>query len=198
MLTPTVVLTAGHCTEAPAAFAVVYTASDVRTDQSYAFASRLFVHPEYDNAPWWTNDVGAAILDTPLDLPDSAYGELPEVGSLSDLKTGKKSMFTAVGYGLQQINPAFYEAEPVRMRANPHLLQVDVAGFVGPYSLLLSNNNSTGGTCFGDSGGPNFLNDSNVVAGVTSFGINGNCAGTGGVFRMDRSWSLDWVNSFLD
>ena len=35
--------------------------------------------------------------------------------------------------------------------------------------MLLSNNHSTGGTCFGDSGGPNFLGDSSVVAGVTLF-----------------------------
>jgi secreted trypsin-like serine protease len=63
--------------------------------------------------------------------------------------------------------------------------------------MMLSNNAKTGGTCFGDSGGPNFLGSSNVVAAVTSFGIN-NCTGVGGVFRMDRSWSLDWVNSFLD
>jgi secreted trypsin-like serine protease len=63
--------------------------------------------------------------------------------------------------------------------------------------MLLSNNAHTGGTCFGDSGGPNFFYGTNIVAGVTSFGINGNCAGTGGVFRMDRSWALDWVGSFL-
>jgi hypothetical protein len=105
--------------------------------------------------------------------------------------------FTAVGYGLQRINPVFVEAERDRMVATPRLIQINVPGFTGDFSLLLSNNASTGGTCFGDSGGPNFLGDSNVVAGVTSFGINGNCAGTGGVFRMDRSWSLDWVSSFL-
>ena len=85
-----------------------------------------------------------------------------------------------------------------RMVAYPQLIQINVPGFTGDFSLLLSNNAHTGGTCFGDSGGPNFLGDSHVVAGVTSFGINGNCAGTGGVFRMDRSWSLDWVNTFLD
>jgi secreted trypsin-like serine protease len=64
--------------------------------------------------------------------------------------------------------------------------------------MLLSNNANTGGTCFGDSGGPNFLGTSNIVAAVTSFGINGNCAGTGGVFRMDRQGVNDWVKSFLD
>lgn len=79
------------------------------------------------------------------------------------------------------------------MVANPHLLQINVPGFTGDFSILLSNNHATGGTCFGDSGGPNFLRDSRVVVGVTSFGINGNCAGTGGVYRVDRSWSLGWL-----
>ena len=106
--------------------------------------------------------------------------------------------FTSVGYGLQQINPVMVQADRIRMFAQPHLIQINTPGFTGDFSLLLSNNASTGGTCFGDSGGPNFLGDSNVVAGVTSFGLNGNCAGTGGVFRMDRQNVLDFVNSFLN
>jgi secreted trypsin-like serine protease len=83
------------------------------------------------------------------------------------------------------------------MVAHPKLNQINVPGFTGDFSLLLSNNASSGGTCFGDSGGPNFLGSSNVVAGVTSFGINTNCAGTQGVFRMDRQNVLDFVNSYL-
>lgn len=106
-------------------------------------------------------------------------------------------MFTAVGYGLQQINPVFIQADRVRMAAHPQLIQINVPGLAGDFSLLLSNSRSTGGTCFGDSGGPNFLGDSQVVAGVTSFGFNGNCAGTGGVFRMDRQNVLDFVESYL-
>ncbi|MEM5775551.1 MAG: trypsin-like serine protease, partial [Anaerolineaceae bacterium] len=86
----------------------------------------------------------------------------------------------------------------IRMVAYPHLIMINVPGFTGSFSLLLSNNAATGGTCFGDSGGPNFLGDTNIVAAVTSFGINGNCAGTGGVFRMDRAEALNWVSSFLD
>ena len=111
--------------------------------------------------------------------------------------------FTAVGYGLQQIvdnpvkGPIHIQADKVRMVAYPKLNQINAPGFTGDYSLLLSNNHSTGGTCFGDSGGPNFLGDSNVVAGVTSFGMNGNCGGTGGVFRMDKQDVLDFVQSFL-
>jgi len=32
-----------------------------------------------------------------------------------------------------------------------------------------------------------------VVGGVTSFGMNGNCAGTGGVYRVDRADDLGWL-----
>ncbi len=86
----------------------------------------------------------------------------------------------------------------LRMQATPHLLQINVPGFTGDFSMLLSNNAYSGGTCFGDSGGPNFIGNTLVVGGVTSFGINGNCAGTGGVFRMDTKKALDFVNQFLD
>ena len=57
-----------------------------------------------------------------------------------------------------------------------------------PQGRSLDNIWNGGGsnTCFGDSGGPNFLGDTNTVAAVTSFGKNGNCAGQGGVFRMDQ------------
>ena len=53
------------------------------------------------------------------------------------------------------------------------------------------------GTCFGDSGGPNFIGSSNVIGGVTSFGINGNCAGTGGVYRVDQADDLAWLATFF-
>ena len=139
------------------------------------------------------------VLDEPVEM--AAYGELPELDQLDALKTRRgrqDTTFTAVGYGLQQINPVFVEAERVRMVARPRLIQINTPGFTGDFSLLLSNNHSTGGTCFGDSGGPNFLGDSLVVAGVTSFGINGNCAGTGGVYRIDRADDLDWIATFFD
>lgn len=126
------------------------------------------------------------------------YGALPKQDVLDRMarQRGLQNVtFTAVGYGLQRINPVFVEAARVRMLARPHLIQINTA-FTGDFSILLSNNASTGGTCFGDSGGPNFIGDSNVVGGVTSFGINGNCAGTGGVYRVDRRDDLDWLATF--
>ncbi|HMO56167.1 MAG TPA: trypsin-like serine protease, partial [Roseiflexaceae bacterium] len=75
----------------------------------------------------------------------------------------------------------------------PHLLQINTPGFTGDFSMLLSNNSNTGGTCFGDSGGPNFIGNSNVVGGVTSYGLNGSCGGTGDVYRVDRADDLNWL-----
>jgi hypothetical protein len=208
LLSPTVFLTAGHCTEAPAAHVEIWFDSDVESGipaNGYPFTGDVggtpYTHPDYNPNAFFLRDVGVVVLDEPFLSPNGVYGELPSLNQLDALKTrrGRQDVtFTAVGYGLQRINPVHVEAERVRMVAHPKLNQINVPGFVGDFSLLLSNNHSTGGTCFGDSGGPNFLGDSNIVAGVTSFGKNGNCAGTGGVFRMDRSWSLDWVSSFLD
>ena len=205
LLSPTVFLTAGHCTSAPAAHVEIWfysTEAEVLAN-GYPFVGEVggtpFVHPDYYDAPFFVHDVGVVVLDEPYFMDE--YGVLPELDQLDALKTHRglqNVTFTAVGYGLQQINPVFVEAERSRMVAYPHLIQINVPGFTGDFSLLLSNNHSTGGTCFGDSGGPNFLGDSNVVAAVTSFGINGNCAGTGGVFRMDREDVLEFVNFFLD
>lgn len=210
LLSATVLLTAGHCAGAPDEFSGmrVFTESDVDNgDNNYPFAGPNSVeavswaaHPLYPTAPFFVHDVGVVILEEPGVVLDE-YGTLPSVNQLDSLKTKRglqNVTFTSVGYGLQQINPVFVQSDRVRMVAYPHLIQINVPGFTGDFSMLLSNNHSTGGTCFGDSGGPNFLGNSNVVAGVTSFGINGNCAGTGGVFRMDRQNVLDFVNSYLN
>ena len=206
LLSDTVFLTAGHCTEAPAAHVEIWFDADVESGipaNGYPFTGDVggtpHPHPDYNPNAFFLRDVGVVVLDESFPSPNGEYGELPSLNQLDALKTkrGQQDVtFTAVGYGLQQSNPVHVQAERVRMVAHPKLNQIN-NGYVRDFSILLSNNAHTGGTCFGDSGGPNFLGDSNVVAGVTSFGKNGNCAGTGGVFRMDRSWSLDWVGSFL-
>jgi len=206
LLSPTVFLTAGHCTEAPAAHAEIWFAADVQSGvpaNGYPFTGDVggttYTHPDFYTAAFFVHDVGVVVLDEPVEM--STYGVLPAINQLDALKTKRGLQdvtFTAVGYGLQAINPVFVEQLKIRMVAHPKLNQINVPGFTGDFSLLLSNNHSTGGTCFGDSGGPNFLGDSNIVAGVTSFGINGNCAGTGGVFRMDRQNVQDFVNGFMN
>jgi len=223
LLSSTIVLTAGHCTnnfpDSPYTGMRVFTESDVEagigTTNNYPFAGPNAVeatswaaHPLYETAPFFLHDVGVVVLSAPVTLPASQYGQLPTVDQFDQLKARrgqKDTTFTAVGYGLQESFPdqAFFLANNrrTRMSATPRLIQINVPGYTGGFSMLLSNNHSTGGTCFGDSGGPNFYGSGNtetrIVAAVTSFAKNGNCAGTGGVFRMDRQDVLDFVQSYL-
>ena len=213
LLSATVLLTAGHCTNGFPDFEFsgmrVFTESDVQNgDNNYPFAGPNSVeavswaaHPLYETAPFFVHDVGVVILEEPGVVLDE-YGTLPSVNQFDSFKPnrGQKVTFTSVGYGRQESfpTPASFLASNTRTRyvAHPKLIQIN-GGIVGNFSMLLSNNHHTGGTCFGDSGGPNFLGDSNLVAGITSFGLNGNCAGTGGVFRTDRQDVLDFVNGYL-
>lgn len=218
LLSATVLLTAGHCTnnfpDEPFTGMRVFTESDVQagigTTNNYPFAGPNSVeavswaaHPLYETAPFFVHDVGVVILEEPGVVLDE-YGTLPAVNQFDSFKPkrGQKITFTSVGYGLQESfpTPASFLASNTRTRyvAHPKLIQINTPGFTGDFSMLLSNNHHTGGTCFGDSGGPNFLGDSNVVAGITSFGLNGNCAGTGGVFRTDRQDVQDFINSYLN
>lgn len=153
----------------------------------------VHTHPDYDPNAFYLYDLGVVELKWNGKKPYMPkYGELPELNQLDALKKSPPAEFTAVGYGAQEISPVKIEAERVRMVSYPYLIQVNT-GLTGDYSLLLSNNHATGGTCFGDSGGPNFFRDSNVIAGVTSYVKNGNCAGTGGVYRLDRQDALEWL-----
>ncbi len=208
LMSPTVFLTAGHCTESPADHVEIWFDADVQSgvpDNGYPFTGEVggtpYTHPQFDPDAFYLYDLGVVVLDEPMTM--STYGALPELNSLDKLKTrrGQQDVtFTAVGYGLQKSFPdaASWKnsALKVRMVAHPHLLQINT-GLTGDGSLLLSNNAHTGGTCFGDSGGPNFVGTSNVVAGVTSFGLNPTCGGTGGVYRVDRADDLDWLAQFL-
>jgi|SRR5688572_11476298 hypothetical protein len=203
LLSSTLFLTAGHCTEAPAAHVEIWFDSDVTNAalHDYPFTGDVggtpYTHPQYNPNAFYLYDLGVVVLDEPYVLDE--YGALPTLNQLDQYATRRgqnKVTFTAVGYGLQESFPdaAAWKENNLRIRmvAYPKLNQIN-GGLVGDFSLLLSNNAHTGGTCFGDSGGPNFIGDSNVIAGVTSFGLNGNCAGTGGVYRVDRADDLDWL-----
>ncbi|WP_114796727.1 trypsin-like serine protease [Gaiella occulta] len=223
LMSERVFLTAGHCTEAPAAgIEIFFAPGPIQVDPNYVSVARggsgcantavtgypchgdvggtPYTHPQYDPNAFYRFDLGVVVLDRPH--PMAAYGALPQQDVLDRLKTKRGTQdvtFTAVGYGLQKAFPDAAswktQADRVRMVAHPRLIQINT-GFTGDGSLLLSNNASTGGTCFGDSGGPNFVGASNVVAGVTSFGLNGTCGGTGGVYRVDRADDLGWLSTF--
>jgi secreted trypsin-like serine protease len=203
LMSSRIFLTAGHCTEAPAAHAEIWFDADVTNAAAHNYPFKgdvggtTYTHPDYNPNAFYYRDMGVVVLDKAVKM--KTYGKLPALNSLDALQPSAATKFTAVGYGRQESYPdaASWQnvALRIRMVAHPHLVQINT-GFTGDFSMLLSNNANTGGTCFGDSGGPNFLGNSTTVAGITSFGLNSTCGGTGGVFRTDRSWSLNWLATF--
>ena len=210
LLSPTVMLTAGHCTFGTSSGRVWFDA-DVgagRPGNGYPFAggtgiefAEIYTHPDYNDGAFYLFDIGIAILSEPVSLDN--YGTLADIGTLDGLKTERglqQQSFTVVGYGLQSVKPTL-QADLVRYRGTVNLIDVSgTAGIPAGTSVLLTNNpgkKATGGTCFGDSGGPTFWGDSNVVVAVTSFGLNQNCKGLGGGYRVDQTEDQDWINSFL-
>jgi secreted trypsin-like serine protease len=212
LLSPTVMLTAGHCTFGTSGGRVWFE-PDVgagRPGNGYPFSGgtsiefvEIYTHPDYDNDAFYLHDAGIVILSEPVSL--GTYGTLAEEGLLDDLarQRGQQNQsFTVVGYGLQSVVPTL-QADLVRYKGEVKLIDVNgTFGIPAGVSASFTNNpgkgNGSGGTCFGDSGGPIFHGDSNVVAAVTSYGINANCAGTGGGYRVDTPDDQAWINGFLD
>ena len=83
LLSPVIVLTAGHCAGEPGEFTGmrVFTASDVRGNPDYPAggpsaieAKAWHSHPNFTEALFFLHDVGVIELSSPVTLPASAYG----------------------------------------------------------------------------------------------------------------------------
>ena len=55
-----------------------------------------------------------------------------------------------------------------------------------------------GGSCFGDSGGPVLVNNTNQVIAVVSYGPSQTCHGADYSWRVDTAAAYEFVNGFLD
>jgi secreted trypsin-like serine protease len=205
-------LTAGHCTYGASGGRVWFEADVAagRPENGYPFGggtsiefAEIYTHPDYLPGAFYLYDVGVVILSEPVYL--DSYAQLAEVGLLDRLATRRgvqDTSFTVVGYGLQSVVPTL-QADLVRYMGTVQLIDVKgTFGIPSGTSASFTNNpgkgNGSGGTCFGDSGGPIFHGDSLTIAAVTSFGVNSNCAGTSGGYRVDTLSNQLFINQFLD
>ena len=64
--------------------------------------------------------------------------------------------------------------------------------------LRISMNASTGngGTCYGDSGGPNFLGQTNVIAAITITG-DAVCRATNVTYRLDTESARSFLSRYV-
>lgn len=149
-----------------------------------------YPHPQYDDLAFYIHDAGV------IELDEAQSGDHATIASEDYLQryAGRRNehRFEVVGYGLEKVLPFADFGGDTRMKAEPKLNTI-VSNPKDTY-IILSNNPRTGGTCFGDSGGPTFdTTDSSMVVAVTSFGYSPNCTGVGGAYRIDQPDDLAFL-----
>jgi len=215
LIAPDVFLTASHCTlffEQDLA-AAGYTAlvsfdnpipfGDLTSKSTRLVAvTQVVSNPGYNQAQSDSGDIAVLLVDsrqtrgiTPAVLPSA--GLLDQLAAQNGLKN---TVYTAVGYGLQNRvtgggTPFFQDRNPVpRMYAFSSFHSLN-----GGY-IRLSQNPSTGdgGTCFGDSGGPNFLNV-NGTRTLVAITITGDsvCRSTNVDLRLDTESARGFLAPFV-
>jgi hypothetical protein len=219
LLSPRLMLTAGHCTAYDPEYGTPASA-EIWFDEEIIYDPDLddYVNPvwatgvPYPHAGYVglyipdTHDIGVVVLDEPVEM--ARYGQLPPLGFLDDMankKDRESVIFTDVGYGVNDMRPVVVSLR-TRYKALSFLLNLENAVTDG-YNLQTSNNPGkwaedgvSGGTCFGDSGGPIFYGgyDSDLVVGIVSFGMNANCDGPDFAYRVDIVDSYDFLSDFAE
>jgi hypothetical protein len=227
LIAPNVVLTAGHCTDGAVAARIWFNEDVTYDSVPYplypyggpgsgAIEGTPYTNPDYrsDDNPYGGGnglpafsyrDVGIVVLDEPVSMDE--YAALPATGLVDTLR--KKRPIDFVGYGVQyqaQIPgkelpqpPPYYRwtGPRVRMYAPSKLVSGEFVHSAEYVRMTLNPGRGSGGTCFGDSGGPDLLGGTNTVLAVNSYVTNHNCSGVGYSARVDIPEILEWIESFL-
>jgi secreted trypsin-like serine protease len=195
LISSTVFLTAAHC-EIPGV-----THVNVTFDSAYVsptgktYGGTWHADPAYNQAQKDPHDIAVIVLDHPVRITPAL---LPGPGSLDGL--GKNAQFTSVGYGTEAaVNGPGGQTFPID---DVRHYAVGTLNSITPSWLKISQNGATdnGGTCYGDSGGPNFLgagaSETNVIAATTITGDTP-CRSTNVDYRLDTASARSFLDDYV-
>lgn len=191
LISPTVFLTAAHCGDDGTRVRVTFDPAYKDGDKTYS--GRFQSDPRYTQRQNDPHDIAVVVFDKPISSIEPAA--LPEEGSLSSLPKAQK--FTSVGYGAYEVTNGpgghRYLYDDVRQRATGTLNATNKSW------LRISMNPSTdnGGTCYGDSGGPNFLGDTDTIAATTITG-DAVCRSTNVDYRLDTRSARSFLDDYVE
>ena len=213
LISPTIFLTAGHCTSyleeliadgvlTPETIKVSFDALNIFDPAGWIDVAQIATHPEYGSLEYNNpHDVGVLVLAAaPAGISPAI---LPEEGFLEQLKREKilgdgpeKAKFIVAGYGTTITWPP---PEVLDNGVGRYVALSEYRAIMKPWLLMSQNHNlGNAGTCFGDSGGPAFIeyNGQLVLVGITSWG-DPNCVASGFDYRVDIPETLDFIAPFL-
>jgi len=200
-LSSTKFLTAAHCFDPADPVFVSY-----KSGPPFSLAADFTQGTFYPDPDWClgcgpglpgfdTHDVAVIILDHRSN--PGSFAALPSVGLVDTLPMGTK--VDLVGYGVQDFVRGGGKPGQVflftRYFAPSLLVQSNNVQSV-EFIKLTANPAAGGGTCFGDSGGPDLLGGTNTILAVNSYVTNGNCSGVTYSNRVDSEQVLDFINAF--
>jgi hypothetical protein len=200
-LSATKFLTSAHCFDPTQPVFVSY-----KTGPPFSLANDFTPGTFYQDPLWClgcgpglpgfdSHDVGVILLSAPRN--PGAFAVLPPEGLVDTLPMN--TLVDIVGYGVQDF---------VRGGGRP-VGVINLTRYFAPSQLIQSNNvqslefvkltanpaQGKGGTCFGDSGGPDLLGGTNIILAINSYLTNGNCAGVTYSNRVDLPDVLAFINS---
>jgi hypothetical protein len=202
LIAPTVFLTAAHCTDAASTSGtnphdVWVTFDPVYDEKATLHRGTYRLNPNYGHDSYDLNDIAVITLDKPINNINPA--ELPPAGLLTNMKKADQlngRQFVAVGYG--RLRNEKTRGPHTVGEAGERYYAKQTFQALKPYWLQLSMNPSTdnGGTCYGDSGGPHFLDDSDLVVSLT---VTGDfwCRATDVTYRLDTDSARSYLSQFV-
>jgi V8-like Glu-specific endopeptidase len=191
LISPTVFLTAAHCDEGGTG-RVRVTFSSAYKDGDTTYSGTFHADAAYPGPTSDPRDVAVVVLDKAVKGITPA--RLPAAGSLSKLPSTQ--LFTSVGYGAYEVTNSpgghQYLYNDVRGVATGTLNSINASWL----RISMNPAKGDGGTCYGDSGGPNFLGSTDIVAATTITG-DSVCRSTNVDYRMDTVSARAFLSAYV-
>ncbi|TDC04273.1 S1 family peptidase [Nonomuraea longispora] len=197
LISPTVFLTAAHCAE-PGQKTVRVTFADRYRPGSTYYTGRYVPDPRFEDESA-LHDMAVVLFDEPI--PGIKPARLPSEGMLDRLEAEgdlQKASFTPVGYG--SLNPTRKKRETrFNYPDTRHQATISFKDLSRRWLDLSLQSESDGSTCFGDSGGPNFLggSESHLLVATSISGADDACTGTNYDYRLDTPSARDFLDDYV-
>ena len=224
LISPTIMLTAGHATIQAKAVKVCFDKGPISYDiengkliyppNEKIYTGTPLTYKEYIKSVMSGQDFGAHLFESSdiglIRLDSEVEGvtkfpTLPDVGFANKLPS--KTFLNEIGYGVQ------YQTTPRNggiknswtgiLSCNSAQAQLIPGNFAGSdkYLRLTANpGQDKGGVAFGDSGGPVLYHadkDTYIVLAINAYVSNSNCAGVSYHTRIDTRQVLDWIHNII-